>query len=312
LTDFLKGAEYFIKNQSETRGGIIIKQSIVSILAIICALVSFYLLRIGIFEFKLFYLPFGLLIFLVVWGISSFLIERTTLILLTGVVVAAGFLFIWGFSTPYLICATFMLFSLFWGFKKVSDEKKFRIKILMKEIVPKGVGWLFFALATIMAVGFCFSPKVQDLKKGIKLPTRISEWILATVTPGFNKEMTVDETLNLMLKREKNAPLPRETREDALKQLGLFDLKLSGKEKISQRPEILDRLVSDRVNQLIKGFGDYIPIIIAVIIFQIALWLNKVLIPLVSLLDSVIYLILRSTNLIQIAKIKVDKEVLKI
>jgi len=123
LTDFLKGAEYFIKNQSKTRGSIMIKQSIVSILAVICALVSFYLLRIGIFEFKLFYLLFGLLIFPVVWGIGSFLIERVTFILLTGAAVVAGFLFIWGFLTPYLICATLLLFSLFWGFKKVSDEK---------------------------------------------------------------------------------------------------------------------------------------------------------------------------------------------
>jgi len=177
--------------------------------------------------------------------------------------------------------------------------------------VPKGVGWLFFALATIVAVGFYFSPKVQELKKGIKLPVTISERILATVSPGFNKEITVDETINLMMKRDKDAPLPKEMREGALKQLGLFDLNLSGRERISQRPEILDRLVSDRINPLIKGFGDYIPIIVAVIIFQIALWLNKVLIPLISLLDSVIYLILRSTNLIQIAKIQVDKEVLK-
>ena len=232
--------------------------------------------------------------------------------MLTVAAVAAGFLFIWGLLAPYLICAILLLFSLIWGFKKVNDEKKFRIKILIDEIVPKGIGWLFFTLAIVVAVGFYFSPKVQELKKGIKLPTAISERILAAVTPGFNKEITVDETINLMLKRNKNAPLPKEMRESALKQLGLFDLNLSGREKISQRPEILDKLVSDRINLLIKGFGDYIPIIVAVIIFQITLWLNRILIFVVTLLDSIIYLILRSINLVQITKVQVDKEILNI
>jgi len=282
------------------------KQILLAILTVISAFLSFYFLKIGLD--KIYFLIPGLLILPIIWGISAFLIKNALIILVTSLVVVAVFLFSFGLSLPYLICATLILFSLIWGFKKVQKEKRLRIKILIEEIVPKAVGWLVFVIAIVLAVGFYFSPKVQALKEGIKIPTWVSEKVLKTAVPGFSQDLTVDEMINLLIKKEKNEPLTPQIREGVLKQLGMEDLKLKGKEKISQKPEILERLVTSRINQISKGLADYLPLIVAFVIWQALVWLNKILIPFVVFLDLIIYSILRASGFVKIEKVSVEKE----
>lgn len=287
------------------------KQILFAVFSIISGLTSFYFLKKGAFGDWALLIP-GIIVLPTVWGISVFLIESFLIAIITSFVVAASFLVLWGFSLPYLICATLVLLSLLFGFKKVNKEKTLRIKITPEEIFPKGMWLLFFVMAIIISTGFYFSPKGQELKKGLPIPHWIEERTLALVIPGFSNNLTVDETLNLITRKDKNAPVSEQTRKQILEQVGLADLNLSGQEKINQRPEILDRLISGNINQILKGLKSYLPIIAALTVWQILIWLNKILIPLVVLLDFVIYFIMRKLGFIKIEKIATEKEELKL
>lgn len=286
------------------------KQVFLAVLSIISAFLSFYFLKRGLLN-PYFLIP-GLLIFPIVWGLSAFLIESSLIVLVVSLVAAVIFLLLWGFSLPYLICATLLLFSLLWGFKKVDKEKKLRIKVLIEEIIPKGVGWLFFVISIILAVGFYYSPAGQGLKEGIKIPAWASEKMLTLVVPNFSQELTVNEMVNVLSKKEKSIPLLDQARQQVLKELGLEDLKLSGSEKVRDRPEILERMVAGRINQVIKDFAVYIPIVAAFIVWQVFLLLNKILIPLIVLLDLLIYSIMKVSGFVKIEKTSVEKEEIKL
>jgi hypothetical protein len=288
------------------------KSLILSTITVISAVISFAWLKIGSEQVKPFFLLGGLLLLPTLWGISTFLITPHFLTMIANTLIVLIFLFIGNFQVIYLICATLLVFALFWGEKKIAQEKNTRVKILVDEITAKGIRWVLFSLAVIVGVSFYFSPEVQKLKEGINLPPQISAKILSFVTPGFNMDLSVNEMLNVMMGKEKNAPLPDPLQKELLKKLDLADLNLNGNEKISQKPEILDKLVTEKINQIIKGLDFYFPLIVAFSVFQILVWANKLLLLVIVFLDSLIYLILKSAGFVKTENIIINKEVIKI
>ncbi|MCX6806584.1 MAG: hypothetical protein NT135_00455 [Candidatus Berkelbacteria bacterium] len=277
---------------------------------LIISLASFYLLKIALIgEYKnIFLIIPGLLILPIGWGVCSLLFENVNFVLISTLISALIFLILWGIQVPYLICATLMIISMIWGYRRVKKEKTLRIKIAAEDIIPKGIDWLFMVMALIISVGFYYSPKGQELKNGLKIPLSMEEKVMSMAVPGFNQNLTLDQTLNLIIKKDKDTLLSNQARDQILEQLGLDNLNLNGKEIIAQNPEILDKLTLTKVNQFLRPFSDYLPIAAGVLIFQLLVWINRILLHVAVFFSLIIYAALRAAKVVKIEKITTEKE----
>lgn len=287
------------------------RQIIFTILALLSSLLVFYFFRNNLaFSERAIFIVVWLVVFAICFGLAAFFVKERLIFIILSILMALTFLFVFGFGVFYLIGAVIISVAAFLSWYNVQKEKMLRIKILPEKIIHEGLTPIFFALSIALAVVAYFSPHIQNIKEQFALPSWAEEQVIRIALPDFNQNLTVDEMINIFTKQNPKTSLSSENRTKILKEMGLADLKLKGTDKVSDNPQILHQLVSKPIYDILEKFSEYLPLILALIVWQLLLALEKIIIPVAVFIDFLIYLLMLKLDLVKIKKIAVEKEVL--
>lgn len=187
----------------------IVKQIIISILFLVFLNLSFYFLKVLLFEKTglLYHLIFFLIsllflaLFYIFLALSSLEVKWLLLCLLLVIVSSL----LW-FGTSLYIILGGVLFSafLFWATISMKKEENTLLKFDFYRISRAGYGFLFTGLGLLIAILFFISPKIMGGE--LTIPKSLFDYFwpfferfFATLYPGFSGDLTVDQFLILQM-----------------------------------------------------------------------------------------------------------------
>lgn len=287
----------------------------------------FLLITKSVFELQLvwwkaiLYPALAIIPFLSLWGLFFYLAKNRwanfVLSLLIGVL--AILILSWNYFVAFVV---FILVVLgIYAYYQIQSDAKTRIKIALDKSLGSGLKTIFFALALLVAVIFFYTPWAHLYDKGLDFSAGYQMKILSQFIPGLHPGLTVDEMILVFsgIKgeevKEKLKELSPEQisqlREQSLKQLDLESLGLTGSEKLTDHPEIINTLLGKKIEPIWQKIGPYLPYLLAFGVFEVASILGYLLVPISILLALSIFELLRFLKLIQIKTTPETKELIE-
>jgi len=259
--------------------------------------------------------------FLSFWGLFLYLVKNRWLNYFLAILIGILTLVLLGWNYALGIAILILIILTIIAHYQIQSDIKSRLKIFLDKSLSAGLKIIFFALSLLIAIIFFYTPWAHLYDEGLKIPANYQIKILSQFVPGFHKNITVDEMILLLSGipreeiKEKMDQIPssqlKELREQTLEKLGLKDLGLTGSEKISENPQIINQLLMNKIQPFWQKTAGYIPILLAFAVFEIAVILGYILIPLSIFIAFSIYQLMLVLKLITIKTVPEQKETLE-
>lgn len=273
---------------------------------------------------KIILLIFAYSIGLGFWGLAIYLIEDRWVSHLISLLACLALLFIIPINIYYLIALILLFIYLLFAAERIHKERKSRLKIMLDESTSIPLKNVLTIFCLFVALNFYYSPIYQEVN--INIPQNYEDKILSYLVPGFNREITVDDFIYLMMAKQAGIkdPLAREEfiqqkkkemsvddfneyKAIVLKQLGLQDSGLSGEEKI-KNISIVEDIYANRITEFLTKYTSSIHLGLTLTIFVLLIWLWKIFYPFVYLVIWLLYKLMLVSGFLQLTKSQVEAE----
>ncbi|MFA6082327.1 MAG: hypothetical protein WC773_02875 [Patescibacteria group bacterium] len=288
-------------------GNSIVKKTALVFLLALSSFISFYGLHAAL-NGHYYSLILTFLVMPLCFGIVTVLLDDWVFNIFAVILSSAILLLFVPFNLYILLGTVLLAILMYVGISTSIRTKQFYIKPQVDQIANKSLSLLFWGLAVVIAVVSYSAPQVQNLKNGINIPYKYEVKIIQMVVPSFNPNLTVNQTINVLANQPIDAELPADVRQELLDKLGIGDLNLTGNETINERPDIITTIIGSKEKEIISGVGRYLPLTVAYIMFSLAVFVGKIALQLVLVLNSLIIYLLKKMNFYSLQKITVEQE----
>lgn len=229
---------------------------------------------------------------------------------------AAAFLIAFCLSLVFFGLKWVFLIALFIGSgatilasQRATREKRFRIKIIVREITKPALDIIFIVFALLIALTLYFSPPAQNLSVELKIPRSLFDLVLNSMVGILSGEIKGQPAPSFL-----NIPgLPGITLKDIQRSLGGQENLLDINKILNQESrDNLYQLTNQQLNFFLQPYKRYLPYGLAVAIFFALIAIKFIFVWLAMAIIQGVFGVMKRLKLVNIKKEMVEKEIIEI
>jgi len=286
------------------------KQVMLASSAVVAALICFGLIKLG-YNYWYLYLV-APVIFVAIWGVYLLIAENIWINIISSILIAAIALLFFHSSWVDFVWAIVLCLFLIICRRDVKKELSNIVHIRAYEVVRDYIKWFLIVIAILIGlVFFNASNSGQISVNNIKLPQSWRVDILSLSLPEFSTSTTVNQLVNMLNGRDVNDPVSSQEKATTLKAIGTNE-NIVGGSIASQNEQLMSMLVDKRLNQAIEKMGNLVPIVFAIIIWQLMSLAYYLLLPIYLMFVELLFVLLIKTGFLSINKESVQKDIVEL